>query len=144
MFNNDERRSTHTIRHDNSPASTTPATNGYDNLSTLLKTGGEVYSTTTASPNSLEIHAFKSIRKRIDDAHKTADNGQVNQRTKDKLMRKHIIENSTKIKFEKHQCTTPITMNFRFKNQDSTVNPSYLHHEIFIEIDRFHYQTYLQ
>ena len=49
-------------------------------------------------------------------------------------MRERIIENFMNIKFEENRYTTPITMEFRIKNQDHTVNPFYFYCEIFMEI----------
>ena len=49
-------------------------------------------------------------------------------------MRERIIENFMNIKFEEDRYTTPITMEFRIKNQDHTVNPFYFYREIFMEI----------
>lgn len=49
-------------------------------------------------------------------------------------MRERIIENLMNFKFEKNRYTTPITMEFRIKKQDHTVNPFYCYREIFMEI----------
>ena len=103
--------------------------NRIDNLDTLLKTSGEPATIEAMSSNGPKIHELELMHKTIDDERKLTDNGQTNVPMESELMKGRIVEIAISIKLEKNIYTIPTNMECIIKNQDRTVNPTYLHHE---------------